>query len=152
MRIVNALKEWKSLRIGIIATIVIALILPIIQTGFLQNSLKVWFLTLIKSPLNSTLYIIFSLLFGSLISLQLYALRHPKICKDCNTKKGATTGYFGAFFGFFVGICPACIGLLALILPLGTSLTLTYYGWLFMLVAIGIMIFSIYLLGGFKEN
>ena len=68
------------------------------------------------------------------------------------TGLGASDRFFGAFFGFFVGICPACIGLIGLIFPLGTSLTLTYYSWIFMLVAIGIMLLSLYLLGGFKKD
>jgi len=152
MRIIDALKYKRSLRSGIIATVVIALILPIIQTGFFQNSFRAWYLTLLKSPLNSTLYLAFSLLFGLLVSLQIYNLKNPKLCKDCNTKKGASTGYFGAFFGFFVGICPACVGLIGLIFPLGISLTLTYYSWIFMLVSIAIMLLSLYLLGGFKKE
>ena len=152
MRILNALKYKKSLIVGIISTVVIFLILPIIQTAFLQNSIKSWILTLLKSPLNTSLYVIFSLLFGLLISLQVYNLQHPKLCKDCNTKKGVSTGYFGAFGGFLVGVCPACIGLLGIILPLGTSLTLTYYGWAFMLGAVAIMVFSLYSLGGFKKE
>lgn len=152
MRLVNALKYRKSLKRGVVATILIGLILPIIQTGFFQNSLSAWLLTLLKSPLNAPLYFIFSLLFGLLIALQIYNLKHPSICTDCNTKKVSTSGYLGAFLGFFVGVCPACVGILGLILPLGTSLTLTYYGWIFMLGSIGIMALSIILLGGFKRE
>ena len=107
---------------------------------------------MIKSPLNSSLYVIFSLLFGALISLQIYNLSKPKLCKDCNTKAGKRTGIIGVVFGSLVGVCPACVGLLGLILPLGTSLTLTRFGWAFMLIAIGIMVLSIYLVGGFKKE
>ena len=152
MRIIDSFKYKKSLKYGIIATLIVAIILPIIQTGFLQKSFSSWFLTLIKSPLNTSLYLIFSLLFGSLISLQVYNLSKPKLCKGRNAKKGIRTGIFGGVFGFLVGICPACIGLIGLILPLGAALTLTYYGWIFMLVAIGIMFLSIYMLGGFKKQ
>ncbi len=151
MRILNALKNKKSLKWGIVAALLVSIILPIIQTGFFRNSFQSWFLTLVKSPLNSSLYIVFSLLFGSLISLQVYNLDR-KVCDNCNNKKGYGAGAVGVVFGTLVGICPACIGLLGLILPLGGSLWLTYYGWIFMLIAIGIMTFSIYLLGGFKED
>lgn len=147
MRILIALKHKKPLKWGIFATIIIAIVLPVIQTGFLQNSLSSWFLTLIKSPLNSLLFIIFSLLFGGLISLQVFNLER----KVCDNKSGVKTGIFGVVFGSLVGICPACIGLVGLILPLGASLWLTYYGWVFMLVAIGIMIYSIYRIGGFER-
>jgi len=152
MRITNALQDRKARRIGIIAALVIAVILPVIQTGFLQNSVNAWFLTLVKSPLNTFLYLSFSVLFGMVISLQVYIKRNPKVCIECNTKKGTRTGVIGTFLGFFVGVCPACIGLLGLIFPLGASLTLTYYGWIFMLIAIGMMVLSIYLLGGFKKE
>lgn len=151
MRILNALKNKKSLKWGIIAMISVAIVLPVIQTGFFQNSIEAWYLTLIKSPFNSSLYVIFSLLFGSLMSLQVYNLNR-KVCDNCNNKKGYGAGAVGVVFGTLVGICPACIGLIGLILPLGGSLWLTYYGWVFMLVAIGIMILSIYLLGGFKKD
>lgn len=150
MRLINALKYKKSLRWGIIATIAVAIVLPVIQTGFFQNSFESWYLTLLKSPLNSSLYVAFSLLFGSLISLQIYNV--DKKCKECSTKAGKRTGFFGVVVGSLIGICPACIGLLGLILPLGTSLTITRYGWAFMLVAIGIMILSVYLVGGFKKE
>lgn len=151
MRIIDSFRHKKSRMYWIIATILVAIILPIIQTGFLQNSFKAWFLTLIKSPLNTSLYFIFSLLFGGLIGLQIYN-SDRKICDSSNSKKGIRTGIFGGIFGFLVGICPACIGLLGLILPLGGSLWLTYYGWVFMLIAIGIIILSIYFLGGFKKK
>ena len=148
MRLINALKYKKALKWGIVATVAVAIVLPLIQTGFFQNSFESWFLTLIKSPLNSSLYVAFSLLFGALISLQVYNLSS----KYCNTRAGRRTGTVGVVFGVLVGICPACIGLLGLVLPLGVSLTLTYYGWAFMLVAVGIMVLSIYLLGGFREE
>ena len=150
MRMLNALQDRKLLRVGILASVLIAIILPVIQTGFLQNSITAWAYTLIKSPLNTSLYVLFSLLFGMLIILQMYNKKN--LCAECDTKKGMNVGMLGAFFGFVVGVCPACIGLLGLILPLSTSLALTYYGWIFMLLAIGIMLLSIYLLGGFKRE
>jgi hypothetical protein len=112
----------------------------------------VWFVSLTTIPLNAALYILFSILFGLVVSLQVYSMRNPGVCKISNTKKGLRTGAFGTFFGFFIGVCPACVGLLGLILPLGVILTLTAFGWVFMLIAIGIMIFSIYHLGGFKKE
>ncbi|RMD66103.1 hypothetical protein D6817_04790 [Candidatus Pacearchaeota archaeon] len=152
MRVIKALRFRKARNWGIVAFVAVALILPVIQTGFLQNSIKSWFLTLIKSPLNSALYLIFSLLFGMLISLQIYNSSNIKLCKDCNTKKGLRTGIFGVVVGSLVGICPACVGLLGLVLPLGVSLSLTYYGWVFMLLAILLMLLSIYLLKGFEND
>ena len=152
MRIINALKYKKSLISGTIAVLIVALVIPIIQTGFFQNNFKLWFSTMIKNPLNSLLYIIFSLVFGLMISLQVFNLKHPKLCKDCDAKKGVRTGISGGVVGLLIGICPACIGLIGFVFPLGVSLTLTYYGKLFILLAIIIMTLSIYLLGGFKKH
>jgi len=147
MRIIDALKDKKSLIWGIITTLLVGIILPIIQTGFLQNSLNSWILTILKSPLNASLYIIFSLITGVVISLYIY---NKKEIKSCNLKKGSRFGVIGTFFGFFIGVCPACVGLIGLLFPLSISLTLTYYGWIFMLLAIILQLFSIRYLKGFK--
>jgi len=148
MRIYDAIRKKKPLMIGIAGAIIVGLLLPVLQTGFFQNSFSAWFLTLMKSPLNTGLYIVYSLLFGIVVAVQAYNLLNPAVC---NPKKGVRTGLAGAGLGFFVGVCPACIGIVGLILPLGVSLTLTYYSWIFMLFAIGVLVISLYLLGGFKK-
>lgn len=52
--------------------------------------------------------------------------------------------------GFVIGVCPACFSFIGFLLPLGGSLFLTTYSPLFLLLAIGIVSFSIHKMGGFK--
>ena len=56
----------------------------------------------------------------------------------------------GAAFGFFVGVCPACLGFTSLLLPLAAVTVLVVFGPAFMLLSIALMAVSIYLNGGFK--
>ncbi len=149
MRMIVAVKDWNYLRWGLLATVLIAFALPIIQTGFLTRSLESWYLTLIKSPLSTVLYFVYSILTGVLISLYVYNKNNSS--KLCNIKKSSRFGVAGTFLGFFVGVCPACIGIVGLILPLSASLTLTYYGWVFMLIAVIIQLLAIRYQGGFKK-
>jgi len=79
MKLIEALKNKRSLKWGVAAAIAVAIVFPLIQTNFFQNSFELWFLTLIKNPLNFSLYVIFSLLFGSIVSLQVYNLSKPKL-------------------------------------------------------------------------
>ncbi len=149
MRLVDALKNKKSLKWGIFSAFIIGFILPVIQTGFFQRSFSSWILTLLKSPLNTSLYFIFILLTGVVISLFIYNKEEKS---SCNVKKGSRFGAVGTFFGFFVGVCPACVGLIGLLFPLSVSITLTYYGWIFMTLAIILQLLSLKNLGGFKEQ
>jgi len=153
MRIVNMLKNRRYLGIAVLSALGIGLFLPLVQTGLKPDNMLAWYLTLVDRPLNTGLYVIFSVLFGVLVALQLY---NKHICKTCNvktdSKKASTFGGTGAVLGFALGVCPACIGLIGLLLPLTVSITLTNYNWLFMSIAIAIMFVSIKFLGGLDKK
>jgi len=153
MRIVSVVKNKRYLGIAVLSALGIGLFLPLAQTGFKPDNILAWYLTLADRPLNTGLYIVFSSLFGLLVSLQLY---NKHICKTCNikmdNKKATSFGGLGAFFGFALGVCPACIGLIGLLLPLTVSITLTNYSWLFMGIAIAIMLASLKFLGGLDKK
>jgi len=120
MMIIEILKKKKYLAIAISSAIVIGILFPIIQTGFLLNTIDVWFLTLLDKPLNAALYLTFSAVFGIMVALQVFNLKECKTCKV--NVKNSSSGFGGAFLGFVFGICPACIGLIGLFLPLGVSI------------------------------
>ena len=80
------------------------------------------------------------------IALYLYSKNK---CIDC--KPGAKAGFGGSTLGFVLGVCPACFSFIGFLLPLSGSIFLTTYSPLFMLVAIGIILFSIHKMGGFKN-
>lgn len=150
MLIIEALKKKKYLAIAIISAIAIGILFPVIQVGFLLNVIDVWFSTLLDKPLNTILYFTFSAVFGIMVAFQIFNLKE---CKTCKINVKSTSGAFGgATFGFIFGICPACVGLIGLILPLGASIALNYYGWIFTTIAIVIMLYAINVLGGFKND
>lgn len=126
----------------------IFLLVPVIQLAVTSLAFEIWFRTLVDRPLNSALYVIFSVMFGLLISLYVYSRNK---CIDCK-KSDVNAGFGGATLGFVLGVCPACFSLIAVALPLSGSILLTAYAPAFTLLAIGIIVFSVHRLGGFKKK
>lgn len=146
MRLIAAFKE-KPFH-AIFSAIGIFLLVPIIQLAVTPLAFEIWYRTLIDRPLNSILYIIFSIMFGMLISLYVYAKNK---CIDCK-KSDVNAGFGGATLGFVLGLCPACFSLIGVLLPLSGSIFLTAYAPAFTALALGIILFSIHRLGGFKKK
>lgn len=146
MRVVKALKEKPAY--AIIPAIIIFLLPSLIQSLSTPLAFEIWFKTLLDRPINGILYITLSVLFGALVSL--YAFNKNK-CISCN-KKDASSGFGGATLGFVLGICPACISFIGILLPLGAVIFLTTYAPVFTSLSITLLIFSIYKLGGFKKD
>jgi len=141
----DAAKERPAI-VGL-AAIGIFFLNPLIQSLNTSLAFEIWFADLVQKPLNSILYVSFSVLFGLFIALYRYSKNK---CIDC--KPNAKTGVGGATLGFLVGVCPACFSFIGFLLPLGGSLFLTNYSPLFLLVSIGIIVFSINKMGGFKKT
>jgi len=120
---------------------------PLIQSINTPLAFDIWFADIVQKPHSSALYIAFSVLFGIFVSLYLYSKNK---CIDC--KPQTKTGVGGTALGFLVGVCPACFSLIGFLLPLGGSIFLTTYSPVFLLVAIAIVIFSVYKMGGFKKS
>jgi len=132
--------------IAIVATIGIFFLTPLIQSMTTPLAFDIWFLDIVQKPLSSIPYVVFSVLFGMFISLYLYSKNK---CIDC--KPDAKVGFGGSTLGFVLGICPACFSFVGFLLPLSGSIFLTAYSPLFMLVTIGIILFSVHKMGGFKN-
>jgi len=133
--------------IAIIAAIGIFFLTPLIQSLTTPLAFNIWFVDIVQKPLSSIPYIVFSVLFGMFISLYLYSKNK---CIDC--KPDAKAGFGGSTLGFVLGVCPACFSFVGFLLPLSGSIFLTTYSPLFMLVAIGIILFSVHKMGGFKNS
>lgn len=146
MRIITAVKE-KPFH-ALLSSVGIFLLVPVIQSINTTLAFEIWYKTLLDRPLNSILYIAFSVMFGMLISLYSYSKNK---CIDCK-KKGINVGFGGAALGFVLGICPACFSLIGVLLPLGGSIFLTRYAPIFTVLSIAIILFSIQKLGGFRRN
>jgi len=132
--------------IAIIAAVGIFFLTPLIQSITTSLAFEIWFIDIVQKSLSSILYIVFSVLFGMFTTLYLYSKNK---CIDC--KPDAKAGFGGSTLGFVLGVCPACFSFIGFLLPLSGSIFLTTYSPLFMLVAIGIILFSIHKMGGFKN-
>jgi len=132
--------------IAIIAAIGIFFLTPLIQSISTPLAFDIWFADITQKPISSIPYIAFSVLFGMFITLYLYSKNK---CIDC--KPGSKAGFGGSTLGFVLGVCPACFSFIGFLLPLSGSIFLTTYSPLFLLAAIGILLFSIHKMAGFKD-
>lgn len=132
--------------IAIVAAIGIFLLNPLIQSINTSLAFQIWFADIAQKPLNASLYIGFSVLFGMFVSLYLFSKNQ---CIDC--KPNMKSGIGGSALGFMLGVCPACFSFIGFLLPLSGSLFLTAYSPLFMIVSIGIILFSIFRMAGFRR-
>ena len=146
--LLNAIKEKPFIAIGL--AVVIFFITPLVPSFSTPLAFEIWFRDLYQKPLNSILYIVFSILFGIFISMYLYSRNKCTKC-DLKTTYHSSSGFVGSFLGFMLGVCPACFSFVGFLLPLSTSIFLTTYTPFFTLLSIAIIIFSINKLGGFKK-
>lgn len=143
--LLEAVKEKSA--IAALASIGIFFVNPLVQSISTRLAFEIWFIDLIQKPLSSIPYMVFSVLFGMFIVLYIYAKN-----KCINCKKDARTGIGGTSLGFMIGVCPACFSFVGFLLPLGGSIFLTTFSPLFISASIGIILFSIYRIGGFKTR
>ena len=121
---------------------------PIIQSFNTSLAFEIWFRDIYQKPLNSILYIIFSVLFGIFVTLYLY---HDKLCIDCKSNKATKSGIVGTLLGFIIGVCPACFSFIGFLVPLSASILLTTFAPIFITISIAIILYSIFKVGGFKS-
>lgn len=144
--LVKVIKEKPLLVVAL--AIVMFLVTPIIQSFNTSLAFEIWFRDLYQKPLNSALFIIFSVLFGMFITLYLYSKNR---CIDCKTSKAAKSGIAGTLLGFVMGVCPACFSLIGFLVPLSASIFLTTFSPIFITASIAIILYSILRVGGFKS-
>ncbi|MDE1765587.1 MAG: hypothetical protein KGI27_04825 [Thaumarchaeota archaeon] len=130
----------------ILSALAIFFVTPLVGIVDTSLSFQIWFAQIDHDLPSSITYVAFAILFG--LFIQLYRYSKNK-CIDCG--RYAKTGAVGTTFGFLIGVCPACFSFIGFLLPLGGSLFLTAYSPLFLLASIGILIFSINKMGGFRK-
>ena len=144
--LVRVIKE-KPLFVVALA-VVMFFVTPIIQSFNTSLAFEIWFRDLYQKPLNSILYIIFSILFGMFVTLYLF---FRNSCIECKTTKATKSGISGTILGFMIGVCPACFSFIGFLVPLSASLFLTAFAPIFMTASIAIILYSIFRVGGFKS-
>jgi len=84
---------------------------------------------------------------GIYIGLYIYS----KKVASCCSIKGARTGVVGLVTGILFGACPACIPVVAIFLPLAFNIFLSRIAPIFSLISIGILLWAIYRMNGFRQ-
>jgi hypothetical protein len=130
-----------------LSALAIFFVTPVVGIVSTSLSLKIWFAQIDRDPAGSIPYIAFSIMFG--LFIQSYRFSKNK-CIDCS--RDAKTGIAGTTLGSLIGVCPACFSFIGFLLPLGGSLFLTAHSPLFLLAAIGTLLFSIYKMGEFRKT
>ena len=149
MKLISILKIRKYGFIAIVSSLAMLLIYPYLQValngGFYNYFF--WFeIVIAESILNLLLYIIFSILFGVVVSLIIYNWQN----RTCDIKGSLGSGGFGSLLTIFTSQCSACISLASLFLPGVAVGALSIYNTIFNFISIGILLLSIFLMGGFK--
>lgn len=142
MLIFQALKDKTALFWG-----VLVMVITLLWPAILLKGLNVWFKTLTGLFPTNIGYPFLVLLIGIYVALFVYSKKNPLLCPVKKKKSGV----FGGVVGVLFGACPACIPSIAFFLPLGLTIFLSHYSWLFLLLAIIFLIFAIYRMGGFKK-
>lgn len=146
MLLFRAIKEKPLLVVAL--AVGMFFITPLIQSINTSLAFEIWFRDLYQKPLNSALYIIFSVLFGMFMTLYLYSKNNCIECKTSNVRK---SGIAGTVLGFMIGVCPACFSFIGFLVPLSASIFLTTFAPIFMTASIAIILYSIYRAGAFKS-
>jgi uncharacterized membrane protein YqaE (UPF0057 family) len=150
MKILSVLRIKNYKLIAIFAAIAMALVYPYLQValngGFFNYFF--WFEVLLQeSILNAVLYLAFSVLFGLVVSLSIYNWKN----RTCSIKGGVGSGGAASLLGIFTSQCSACLSLASLFLPITAVGALAVYNTVFNFISIGVLLLSLYMMGGFKK-
>jgi len=145
MRNLLIFKIWRHRLPAIWAILAIAFVFlwPSIPLRGVTKWLQFFYL---YTPQNY-LYAILAILSGLHVGIYVYNMKVAACCSINSIK----TGTAGSLFGILLGACPACIPVLAFLLPLSATIVLSRLSLVFLIIAILIMFFSIYRMNGFKR-
>lgn len=155
MRITNIIQDKKYLALMIFSSLFMFVFFPVMQsiaTGGLQN-IDLWFTVIPK--INLVLLFIYSVLFGFLLTLQIYYFK-TKTCSVNKKIASASSGGIGAFIASVVPACPACFSWVTFLLPASVGIStgqllIKYSTWL-LVFSIGLVLLGLLLLGGFDND
>ncbi len=107
-----------------------------------------WLFVYLGTPYLLVLYPVVAVLSGLYVGLVVY---HKKIAPACPVG-GARLGAAGSAMGILFGVCPACIPVVAIVLPLAFNIFLSRLAPVLSVVAIGVLLFAVYRLDGFRRS
>jgi len=149
MKLFNVLKQPQYFLIFIVSSMAFSAIYIYSQVLGIVENIILW-ITIIPWY-NAILFVVFVALFGITLSFQIYNWRQPKTCSINQKRAGASVGGIASFVGLLVAQCPACASLGVLFLPFSAVTFLTEFSTALNLLSIGLLLFTINYLGGFKK-
>ena len=150
MRIISVLKQRNYFLLAVASSVIFALFYIYTQVLGIVENIDIW-LTVIPRY-NAVLFVLFASLFGVTFSFQVYNWRQPKVCSVSQKRTGAGIGGGASFIGLLIAQCPACASLGALFLPVSAISFFTQFSMVLNVVSIGLLLFVINYLGGFKNQ
>lgn len=145
MKNIIIFKIWrhKLPALAALATMAFIFLWPSIPLG----SVAVWLRFFAYYTPQNYFYALMTVLSGVYVGIYVYNRKVAACCSIDSIK----TGVVGSLFGILLGACPACIPVLAFLLPLSATIVLSRLSVVFLIIAILIMLFSIYHMNGFKR-
>jgi len=107
---------------------------------FLVSGLLYGIIYAVMTNLIDVRFVLFSILGGILISLQVFAIRNRQ-----KALKSANVGFIGAFLSFFNVTCPFCKPLLLSLIGFSGSIAILKYGLALAIISALLLLVSIYL-------
>jgi len=144
MKIIEVMKKPKYIAIAVIVSTIFSAIYVYTQVLGIIENIDVWFAAIPR--INLALFWAFSTLLGITVSFQIWNWRENKICNVKSVGGQSSAG----ILSLFIAQCPACASLSALFLPASIGLFITQYSVFFDLLGIGLLLFTLNYLGGFK--
>ena len=145
MKDIVILKFWRH-KLPVLAALVTmagVFLWPSIPLGGINRWLQFLYY---YSPQNY-FYVILSILSGIYVGIYVYDRKVQSCCSIHSKKVGAASSVLGVL----LGACPACVPVLAFFLPLSVSIVLSRISLMFLIIAIAIMLFSVYRMNGFRK-
>lgn len=130
-----------------LATMLVVFLWPALPLGGVYD----WLLFLYYYSPENILYTFLTLLSGLYVGIYVY---NRKVCATCRIDGREVNGKAGAagvVGGVLLGACPACIPALGIFLPLGASMFLSRISWVFLVLAVLLLLFLIYRMNGFRR-
>ena len=120
---------------GLLYGLIYAVMTNLIDLRFGLDNINISF-----TQVSLSFVVMFSILGGILISLQVFAVRNRQ-----KSLKSANIGFIGAFLSFFNTTCPFCKPLLLSLIGFSGSLAILKFGFVLAIISIILLLFSIYL-------
>lgn len=146
IKVLRVMKMPRYFALATASAVLFAIFYVYTQVLGIVHNVDIWFANI--SPINFAMFLAFSVLFGITLSFQIYNWRQPK---TCNIKGSTGSTSAATVISLLVAQCPACASLGAFFLPFSILSFIGRFNILFDLLSIGLLLFTINYLGGFKN-